>query len=186
MGEGISWTPPSLHQSAASSSFNDVRQLFMTALRSLRILVGHDCMILGISYTPRRQCSAYSALLFPFALSRTKPPIAISSTKKLLALPFMSHSHTTASSNFQLIINNALDNYKKCTKSDLISHPLTAQLQSCNSPSDILAVLHQQVHELDSRSTDERWSKWLDPTVNVIYVLSSTLAAGVSLVCFKR
>ena len=96
----------------------------------------------------------------------------------------MSHTHTTASSNFQLIINNALDNYKKYTKNDLITHPLTAQLQSCNSPSDILAVLHQHVRELDqSRSTDERWSKWLDPTVNVIYVLSSTLAAGASLVC---
>ena len=96
----------------------------------------------------------------------------------------MSHPQTTASSNFQLIINNALDNYKKCTKNDLISHPLTAQLQSCNSPSDILAILHQQVRELDqSRSTDERWSRWLDPTVNVIYVLSSTLAAGISLVC---
>jgi hypothetical protein len=68
----------------------------------------------------------------------------------------------------------------------LITHPLTAQLQSCNSPTDILAILHQQVHELDqSRSTDERWSRWLDPTVNVIYVLSSTLAAGVSLVCLK-
>ena len=96
----------------------------------------------------------------------------------------MSHTHTTASSNFQLIINNALDNYKKCTKDDLTTHPLTAQLQSCNSPSDILAVLHQQVHEVhQSRSTNERWSRWLDPTVNVIYVLSSTLAAGVSLVC---
>jgi hypothetical protein len=98
----------------------------------------------------------------------------------------MSHPHTTAPSNFQLIINNALDNYKKCTKNDLISHPLMAQLQSCDSPSDILAILHQQVHELDqSKSTDERWSKWLDPTVNVIYALSSTLAAGVSLVCLK-
>ena len=98
----------------------------------------------------------------------------------------MSHTHTTASSNFQLIINNALDNYKKYTKNDLTTHPLTAQLQSCNSPGDILAILHQQIHELDqSRSTDERWSRWLDPTVNVIYVLSSTLAAGVSMVCPK-
>ena len=98
----------------------------------------------------------------------------------------MSLTHTTASSNFQLIINNALDNYKKCTKNDLNTHPLTAQLQSCKSPGDILTVLQQQVHELDqSRSTDERWSRWLDPTVNVIYVLSSTLAAGAGLVCLK-
>jgi hypothetical protein len=85
--------------------------------------------------------------------------------------------------NFQLIINNALDKYKKRTKTDLITHPLAAQIQSCDSPSAILAILQQQVQGLDqSRSSDERWSKWLDPTVNVIYVLSSTLAAGVSLV----
>ena len=95
----------------------------------------------------------------------------------------MSHPHTTASSNFQFIINNALDNYKRRTKNDLISHPLTAQLQSCDSPSDILAVLHQQLHEHQSRVTDERWSRWLGPTVNGIYVLASTLAASVSLVC---
>ena len=99
----------------------------------------------------------------------------------------MSHAHATASSssstNFQLIINNALDKYKKRTKNDLITHPLAAQIQSCDSPSAILAVLQQQVQGLDqSRSSDERWSRWLDPTVNVIYALSSTLAAGVSLV----
>ena len=105
----------------------------------------------------------------------------------------MSHAHATVPSssstgtNFQLVINNALGNYKKRTKHDLITHPLAAQIQSCNSPSAILAILHQQVQELDqSRSSDERWSRWLDPTVNVIYVLSSTLAAGVSLVCISR
>ena len=98
----------------------------------------------------------------------------------------MSHAQPTASSssNFQLIINNALDKYKKRTKNDLLAHPLAAQLQSCDSPNAILAVLQQQVHGLDqSRSGDERWSRWLDPTVNVLYALSSTLAAGVGLVC---
>ena len=98
----------------------------------------------------------------------------------------MSHANLTASSpslNFQLIINNALDKYKKITKNDLLSHPLASTLQSCNSPSDILTVLHQQVEVLDqSRSSDERLSRWLDPTINVLYALSSTLAAGVSLV----
>ena len=100
----------------------------------------------------------------------------------------MSHAQPTvsSSSNFELIINNALEKYKKRTKNDLITHPLAAQLQTCDSPNAILAVLQQQVQELDqSRSSDERLSRWLDPTVNVIYVLSSTVAAGVSLVCFR-
>ena len=96
----------------------------------------------------------------------------------------MSHYTVSSSSNFQLIINNALGKYKKRTKNDLITHPLAAELQSCNSPNAILAVLHQQVQELgQSRSSDERWSRWLDPTINVIYALSSTAAAGVGLVC---
>ena len=101
----------------------------------------------------------------------------------------MSHPQATASAsassstNFQLIITNALDKSKKRTKNDLITHPLAAEIQSCDSPSAILAVLQQQVQGLDqSRSSDERWSRWLDPTVNVVYVLSSSLAAGVSLV----
>ena len=96
----------------------------------------------------------------------------------------MSHTTVSSSSNFQLIINNALEKYKKRTKNDLITHPLAAQLQSCNSPDAILAILHQQVQALDqSRSSDERFSRWLNPTVNVIYALSSTVAAGVGLVC---
>ena len=96
----------------------------------------------------------------------------------------MSHSHlTTSSSNFQLIINNALKAYEKRTKKDLLAHPLASQLQACDSPSAILAVLQQQVQGLDqSRSNDDRWIKWLDPTVNIIYALSGTLGAGVGLV----
>jgi hypothetical protein len=97
----------------------------------------------------------------------------------------MSHTQsTTPSSNFQLIINNALSKYKKRTKKDLLAHPLAAQFQSCDSPSAILAVLQQQLQGLDqSRSSDERWSRWLDPTVNVLNALSTTLGAGVGLVC---
>jgi hypothetical protein len=100
----------------------------------------------------------------------------------------MSHAHSIASSssNFQLIIDNALDQYKKRTKSDLVAHPLAAQLQSCDSHSAILAVLQQQVQALDqSRSSDERWSRWLNPTVNIVYSLSATLGAGVGLVCLR-
>jgi hypothetical protein len=104
----------------------------------------------------------------------------------------MSHGHPTASSsynqasNFQLIINNALDAYKKRTKNDLLTHPLVTELQYCNSPSTILAVLHQQLQGLDQpRTSDERWTRWLDPTVNVLYTLSGTLGEGVGLVCIR-
>ena len=98
----------------------------------------------------------------------------------------MSHTHSAAisSPNFQLIFNNALKAYEKRTKNDLVAHPLAAQLQACNSSSDILAVLQQQAEPLgQSRITDERWTKWLDPTVDILYSLSATLGEGVGLVC---
>ena len=99
--------------------------------------------------------------------------------------PTAGSSSSSSSSNFQRIINNALDTYKKRTGNDLCAHPLAAQLQACDSPTAILSLLRQQVQGLDqSRSTDERWTKWLDPTVNVLSAFSDIIGAGVSLVCF--
>ena len=93
---------------------------------------------------------------------------------------------TATSANFQLIFNNALKEYEKRTKKDLLSHPLAAQLQNCKTPSAILAILHQQVQGLDQTSSSgDRWTKWLDPTVNVLHTLSDVLGEGVSLVNFK-
>ena len=103
----------------------------------------------------------------------------------------MSHTHPTAASsantsNFQIIFNNALKAYQTCTKNDLLLHPLAAQLQICDSPSSILALLQEQVQGLDrSQSGDERWTKWLDPTVNVLLAFSATLGAGVGMVCSR-
>ena len=95
-------------------------------------------------------------------------------------------SSSSSSSNFQLLINNALDTYRKRTKNDLLVHPLAARLQTCNTPGAIIAILQEQVQRLDqSRSSDERWTKWLDPTVNVLQAFSSILEAGASLVCFR-
>ena len=92
----------------------------------------------------------------------------------------------SSSSNFQPIFDNALKVYEKRTKKDLLAHPLATELQYCDSPTKILAVLHQQVQGLDqSLSSDDRWTKWLDPTVNVLYMLSKTLGEGISLVSLE-
>ena len=91
---------------------------------------------------------------------------------------------TTSSPNFQLIFNNALDAYKKCTKKDLLTHPLVVQLQNCTSPSAVLALIHQQVQGL--QRDDDKLTKWLDPTVRVLHAFSETLGEGVSLVCLMK
>ena len=92
---------------------------------------------------------------------------------------------TTSSTNFQLIVDNALKAYEKRTKIHLLSHPLAVELQDCNSLSAILAVLHRQAQGLDlSPSSDDRWTKWLNPTVNVLHMLSHSLGEAVSPVSF--
>ncbi|KAH9073562.1 hypothetical protein EDB83DRAFT_82556 [Lactarius deliciosus] len=92
-------------------------------------------------------------------------------------------SASSSHSNFQSILLASLRAYEKQTKKDLLSHPLAARLNSCDSPTAILAVLQDQVQEFEqSRSVDERLTKWLDPTVNVLYAFSATLGEGVGLV----
>jgi hypothetical protein len=98
----------------------------------------------------------------------------------------MSHTRptSTSSSSFQVIFNNALKAYERRTKKDLLAHPLAAQLQTCDSLSSILIVLQQQAQELNqSQSSNERLTRWLDPTVKILYTFSETLGEGLSLVC---
>ena len=99
----------------------------------------------------------------------------------------MSHTHTTSTpSNFQVIFDNALKAYKKRTKKDLLTHPLAGRLETCDSANRILTVLQEQVQELNqSQRRNERWTRWLDPTVKVLYAFSETLGEGVTLVCLS-
>ncbi|KAH9178014.1 hypothetical protein EDB89DRAFT_2239731 [Lactarius sanguifluus] len=91
-------------------------------------------------------------------------------------------STSTSSTDFGTIFGAALEAYNKQTKKDIASHPLAVQLQSCDSPSAILAILRAQVQAFDQfQIADEKLTKWLDPTVNVLYAFSVTLGEGVGL-----
>ena len=82
----------------------------------------------------------------------------------------------TSSTNFETIFTAALEAYNKKTKKDIASHPLAAQLQSCHSSDAILSVLRAQVQANDqAQSADEKWTKWLDPIVNVVSAFSPVL-----------
>ena len=107
---------------------------------------------------------------------------------KQSAFTIMSHtlSASASSSKFQVIISNSLDTYRKRTKRDLLTHPLASRLQACDTPAAILTIIREQIHGLgQSQSGAERWSKWLDPTVNVLFAFSATIGAGVGLVCVR-
>ena len=124
------------------------------------------------------------ALCIEAVLVRLGNPLPITLRRSLHSL--MSHPQPTPASsesspNFQLIFNNALKAYEKRTRRDLLAHPLAAQLQACNSPSAILAVIHQQLDGLNqSQRADERLTKWLNPTVKVLFAFSGTLGEGVA------
>ncbi|KAH9062209.1 hypothetical protein EDB87DRAFT_1682209 [Lactarius vividus] len=92
-------------------------------------------------------------------------------------------SASTASSRFQAIFNAALESYQMFTKKDFLAHPPASRLRLCVSTGAILAVLQNQVREFDyAHSGDERLTKWLIPTVNVLYAFSAAVFEGVSLV----
>jgi len=96
---------------------------------------------------------------------------------------------TSSTSNYQSIFDNALEAYKKKTKKDLLSHPLLAKLQTCNSPDAVLTILREQIPSFDQShsniNADDKFTNWLDPTVNVLYSFSSTIGGGISLVSIK-
>ena len=99
----------------------------------------------------------------------------------------MSQTATTAeaSERFKVIFQAAIKSYQKQTKEDLLTHPLASQLQSCSSTSAVIAILQIQVQEFDKSRTgsgDERLTKWLNPTVNVLSALSAVISTGASLV----
>ena len=95
------------------------------------------------------------------------------------AVPSTSTSH----SNFASIFNVALEKYNRRTKQDLAKHPLLPTLQSCDSPEAILAVLREQTPESNrSQNGDDGLTRWVTPTVNVLYSFSATLGGVVGLV----
>ena len=87
---------------------------------------------------------------------------------------------TTSFSNYQSIFDNAIEAYKKKTKKDLRSHPLLDKLQNCHSPDAVLKVLYQQIPGFDqSCSTDDKLTKWLNPTINVLCTFSGVIGGGI-------
>jgi hypothetical protein len=107
-----------------------------------------------------------SPLFFAVAMSTTTPTALSSFSSKL---------HAT--------FEASLEEYEKKTETSLITHPLMAQLQDCNSPTEILTILRSQAINLEqTTSADEKLIKWLDPIVNVLSASSSVISKGVGLV----
>ncbi|KAH9069480.1 hypothetical protein EDB83DRAFT_2518251 [Lactarius deliciosus] len=101
----------------------------------------------------------------------TQPPTTVS----MLQAP-------ESSSNIERIFDAALKSYKKKTKNDLKNHDLFKQLEACDSPAAILAVLQAARFDFSPTASDDRLKKWLVPTINVLYAFSGASGEGVGLV----
>jgi hypothetical protein len=111
---------------------------------------------------------------------------APSSPRTIMSTAPTAPSTSTSQSNFASIFNASLESYKHKTKKDLASHPLLSSLQSCESPEAVLTVFRDQVPAFNqSRNGDDGLTKWVTPTVNVLYSFSETVGQGVGLVNIK-
>ena len=141
-------------------------------------------MAISDSCSPRHASQTVSRRRFPYrspsVRQNTRPQCSLflSFTSFFYAL-----STRTMSQIFQSVFNAALDAYENKTKTRLLTHPLTAQLQSCDSPAAILSVLQGLIQQFDHRRrSDERLTNWLSPTISVLYTFSSTIGQGLGLV----
>ena len=86
-------------------------------------------------------------------------------------------------SSFKTILDAALDEYKAKTGNDLTSNPLAKELQSCKSSEAVLDIIQRQAKAFDKFRDGDKWlMKWIGPSVDVLFTISSSLGASVSIV----
>jgi hypothetical protein len=86
---------------------------------------------------------------------------------------------------WESLFGAALEDYGKQTGMELANHPLTFQLERCDSVDAIMSVLQQQAHTFtEFRGEDGKVKKSLKRAVHILHALSAsiTLGEGVGLV----
>lgn len=136
--------------------------------RRIRLEAVHRCPGIGLSVH-----EAGFARLGTFIRTSLSPMI-----------PIMSQPSPTA--NYQFIFDSAIADYERKTGKDLASDPLLRRLEVCHSPDDILAILRGHIPGLDhTHGGDDRLTKSLTPTVNVLSTFSAAIGNGVGLVSLR-
>ncbi|KAI0289218.1 hypothetical protein BC826DRAFT_1107207 [Russula brevipes] len=97
----------------------------------------------------------------------------------------MSTGHPAArpsTNNFTAIFSVAQDEYKKLTGQDLRRHPLALKFDTCRGPEDVSNILQTQAQALSTfNEGNEELMRWLNPTVNILFIFSATLGEGIGL-----
>ena len=94
---------------------------------------------------------------------------------------------STSNPKFSSIFNAALESYRRKTKKDLASHDLFPILQSCNSSEAVLTALRNNVPAFsESQNGNDGLTKWVTPTVNILYSFSAKVGGLVGLVSYRN
>ena len=89
---------------------------------------------------------------------------------------------SSSSSNFRLIIDAALDNYKEQTGIDLTMNELGDRLQH---PDGVLEIFQEREKQFkDYRHRNRKFINFIKPAVQVLHALSDTLGEAIILVSF--
>jgi len=82
-------------------------------------------------------------------------------------------STVTPSSNFQLIFDAALADYREHTGVDLSKYPFAEKLQNCRSADAVLELIQNKVKEFkDFRNGNHKLINCLKPVVNILHTFS--------------
>ncbi|KAN0142062.1 hypothetical protein V8E53_000524 [Lactarius tabidus] len=88
----------------------------------------------------------------------------------------------TSSTRFKSILDNALTEYQKKTKKNLLDYWLSTELKSCESIDAVLDILRDQAKAIERTSAaDRRLMERIGSSVNVLSSISDTLGEGISL-----
>jgi len=98
-------------------------------------------------------------------------------------------SQSSSFSTFHALFNAALQDYKDKTGTSLINHPITEQLETCESVNSITAILQEQARNFrEFTENDGKLMKALNSSVDVLCApsISSALNEAIGLVVRRK
>jgi hypothetical protein len=95
----------------------------------------------------------------------------------------MSNPLSDSNSVLDSALSNALNEYKAKTGQELLEHPLSAEVQRCDSVDAILAIFQGHVEALKQfRAGNQTLMNWISPVVNILFNFSEILGVVASVV----
>ena len=87
---------------------------------------------------------------------------------------------------FTTIFQAASAEYKALTGQNLGTHPFALATDGYNTADSVLEAFRSQAQAFNKfRKANDKLVTWLTPIVNILFIFSTTLGAGIGLVSFR-